>query len=242
MKAAAQQQPEATVLVFYSGHGWRDKNTEQYYLIQHDTAPFDIPNSALDAQTLTEKLHEIPAKRLMVIIDACHAQGMATLKTATKGDTALPIPKAYEATALPKNVVEALKQGSGRVVLSSSLGTQSSYIRKQQDLSVYTHHLLEALQGAGNQAGDTQVRVSHLMGYLAEQVPKTSQTVWGKAQTPFFELASEDFAVALIRGGKGLSVAGWESEQVSQPNVQVTQTVTGDGNIFSGTGDVTVHR
>jgi hypothetical protein len=129
-------------------------------------------------------------------------------------------------------------------VFTSSLGTQESWLRKQGDLSLYTYHLIEALQGAGNQPGDTRVHLSNLMNYLSRSVPESCRQQWGKEQTPFFDFTSEDFPVALLLGGKGLSGAGWSREQtrIPPPSVEVTQTVTGNGNIFSGTGNVTVHR
>ncbi|MEH1770548.1 MAG: tetratricopeptide repeat protein [Nostoc sp.] len=51
-------------------------------------------------------MRQIQAKRLWVVIDSCHAEGMAT----SKGE----LPADFIATALPKGVVDALKQGEGR--------------------------------------------------------------------------------------------------------------------------------
>jgi hypothetical protein len=112
-----------------------------------------------------------------------------------------PLPKGFTQSALPKNIIQ---QGAGKVVFTSSTGNQSSWIRPDGKMSVYTYHLLEALQGAANQPGDKVVRVSHLMNYLSKTVPATARDLCKAEQTPFFDFATEDFAVALLCGGKGL--------------------------------------
>ncbi len=77
-------------------------------------------------------------------------------------------------------------------------------------MSIYTFHFLEALQGVGNQPGDKVVRVSHLMNYVGKTVPESAQQQYKVEQTPFFNFATEDFPVALLRGGKGLPQEGWD--------------------------------
>ena len=239
LKTCTNKNKAATAVVFYSGHGWRETDSGCYYLLQHDIEALDVKGSALNAQIFTDKLRAIQSKRLLVVIDSCHAQGMAN----SKDDENVNAPKNFEQVALPKGLVEDLKQGAGRAVFTSSLGSQSSYVRKENDLSVYTYHLIEALQGAGNKSGDTHVRLSNLMNYLGRMVRESTKAM-GVEQTPFFDFTTEDFPVALLLGGKGLTGAGWrkESARFPQTSVQVTQTITGNGNIFSGAGNVVVHR
>ena len=207
LKAQSGADPDATAMVFYSGHGWLDESTGQYYLIPHDVEPVDVAASALPAQELTDALREIKAKRLLVMIDCCHAEGIATAK---KGPAAIKLPSGLVQTAPPKGLVEQLKQGEGRAVFTSSRGQQLSWIRPDGSLSVYTHHLVEALQGAGNKPGDTVVRLSNLMNHLNKAVPESARTMYQAEQVPFFDMATEDFAVAMLRGGKGLPQEGWE--------------------------------
>ncbi|MEB3215746.1 MAG: HEAT repeat domain-containing protein, partial [Nostocales cyanobacterium 94392] len=237
LKQQAENDPEATILIYYSGHGCLD-NSGNYYLIPHETDRADIPDTALSAETLNQALQEIPAQRLLVIIDSCHAQGMATSKDDAGNNKRSAIPKVFTQSALPKTIIDNLK-GTGRVVFTSSTGTQSSWIRSDDTMSIYTYHFLEALQGAGNQPGDKVVKVSHLMNYLSETVPITVQKEYNKEQTPFFDFATEDFPVALLRGGKGLPQAGYESvkaeaeENIRNISNQVKDGVgiVGDGNI-----------
>ena len=204
LKQQAENDPEATILVFYSGHGLLHQSGD-YYLIPHDTDRTEISDTALPANTFNQALREIPAQRLLVIIDSCHAQGMATSKDDAGNNKRSPIPKGFTQTALPKTVIDDLKQGTGRVIFTSSTGKQLSWVRRDDTMSIYTYHFLEALQGAANQPGDKVVKVSHLMNYLGETVPATTQQEYQEEQIPCFDFSTEgDFPVALLRGGKGL--------------------------------------
>ncbi|WP_088243880.1 caspase family protein [Calothrix rhizosoleniae] len=236
LKQQAENDPEATILVFYSGHGLLD-NSGNYYLIPHETDRADIPDTALPANTFNQALREIPAQRLLVIIDSCHAQGMATSKDDAGKTKRSPIPKGFTQTALPKTIIDDLKQGTGRVVFTSSTGEQLSWVRSDNTTSIYTYHFLEAVQGAGNQPGDKVVKVSDLMNYLGKTVPASAQQEYKKEQTPFFDFATEDFPVALLRGGKGLPPQGWEEvkeeadEKIRGISVNGNNNITGDRNI-----------
>ncbi|WP_334807811.1 caspase family protein [Nostoc sp.] len=187
---------DATIVVFYSGHGCFDLSSQSYYLLQHDFNSIDIANTALSGQEFTQALRQIQAKRLWVVIDSCHAEGMAT----SKGE----LPADFIATALPKGIVDALKQGEGRAVFTSSRGNQSSYIRPDGTMSIYTYHLIEALKGEANKPGDSKVMLSNLMNHLGKTVLESARTLCQAEQTPFFDTAMEDFPIAMLRGGKGL--------------------------------------
>ena len=196
LKECAEADPDATIVIYYSGHGTFDLANNAYYLLQHDFNPQAISQTALWAETLTEKLRKIEAKRLWVIIDSCHAEGMATAKS--------DLPADFLATALPKGVIDALKQGEGRAVFTSSRGNQSSWVRPDDILSVYTYHLIEALKGGANQPGDRLVTISNVMTHLGKTVSESARNLCHAEQTPFFDAATEDFPVAMLRGGKGL--------------------------------------
>ncbi|MEG4497702.1 caspase family protein [Microcoleus sp. F10-C6] len=213
LKGCADADPDATIVIYYSGHG-TDLASNAYYLLQHDFNRQAIPQTALSAETLTEKLRKIEAKRLWVIIDSCHAEGMATAKN--------DLPADFLPTALPKGVIDALKQGEGRAVFTSSRGPQPSYVRPDGILSVYTYHLIEALKGMANQPGDRLVKISNVMTHLGKTVSESARNFWDEEQTPFFDAATEDFPVAMLRGGKGLPS---QTQSPELPRVMTHQEV-----------------
>lgn len=243
----ASADPQATAVVFYSGHGWLDVATGRYYLIAHDIEPFDIPGSALSAQSFNRAIRQIPARRLLVVVDSCHAEGMAT----AKDEPATRLPGGFSEVALPKDVAGDLKQGEGRAVFTSSRGEQRSWIRPDGTLSLYTYHLIEALQGAGNRPGDRLVHVSHLMGHLGRTVPASARSLRQAEQTPFFDTATEDYPVAVLRGGKGLPAGGWEAvkaeseeaiQRVYRATVKGSGAIAQEGSVAAGAGGVAVGR
>ncbi|MGD1713747.1 HEAT repeat domain-containing protein, partial [Dapis sp. BLCC M172] len=234
LQQQAKNDPEATILVYYSGHGWLDDLTQNYYLIPHDTVARNrkkTVSTALPATEFNKALQQISAQKLLVIIDSCHAQGMATAKETEE----LELPDNFNQTALPKNLIEDLRKGTGRAVFTSSTGEEKSYYRQQ--MSIYTQHFLEALQGGGNKPGDKIVTVSNLMNYVSKTVPESAQKL-GEKQTPIFDFSqTEDFPVALLRGGKGLPDGGWEEvKQEAEENIRAGRDVYNAGRDID-TGD-----
>ena len=215
LKEKAENDSQATILVYYSGHGWVDKSDRNYYLLQHDIDARELANSALSATEFTDKLRQIQSERLLVVIDSCHAAGMASSKDVDeilKADSELLSRfNGFQSIASSKGLISVLKQGEGRVVFTSSKGEQKSWIRKDDSMSIYTFHFLEALQGAGNQAGDTEVNVADLMRYVSKTVPQTVKSLYNVEQTPIYDFdQTTDFAITNLRGGKGLPDKGWD--------------------------------
>lgn len=232
LKEKSAAVPNATVFVYYSGHGWIDKNTQNYYLLQHDIKPTKLAISALAAETFTDALRQIKAERLLVVIDSCHAAGMAASKEAD-----LELEEEFEGfirVAPSKSLIDDLKQGKGRVVFTSSEGEQQSWIRNESS-SIYTYHFLEALQGAGNQPGDTEVRVSNLMNYLGKAVPKSARKLYNSEQIPHFDMDAGDFVIAKLRGGKGLPDKGWDEvkPQATQKINKIAETINQYGKFIT---------
>ncbi len=68
---------DATAVIYYSGHGMEDKKSDKYYLIPYDIKDLKkVRAYAIKAETMTEEISSIDAKRMLVILDCCHAAGM----------------------------------------------------------------------------------------------------------------------------------------------------------------------
>ncbi len=202
---AAAADPDATFLVYYSGHGWRHLhgNGVRYFLIPHDVRPHDLTSSALPAEDFIRGLRSLRGRRVLVMINTCYAAAMADAR-----DPVVPaIPEDFAQEPLPKALFEELVSEGRAVFLSCDQAQQSWILPGEGNLSIFTHHLLAALEGAGNAAGDRFVSVSSLMRHLVEGVPESAREI-GREQTPVFKFETEDFPVALIRGGEGLLATG----------------------------------
>jgi uncharacterized caspase-like protein len=244
LKEKAEIEPEATIFVYYSGHGWLNRDDNSFYLIQHDVKPAKLAATALSGKDFTEALREIQAERLLVVIDSCHAAGMATSKDPEKADAELLDEfDNFQRFAPSKGLISALKQGKGRVVFTSSEGEQQSWIKKDNSMSIYTFYFLQALQGAANKPGDSEVTVSNLMNHLGKTVPKTVRNLYSAEQTPHFDFDTGDFAIAKLRGGKGLPDRGWDEvkseaqEKISRIAEVVMENIQGKNVVGSIKGD-----
>jgi hypothetical protein len=256
LKEVADRDPEATIVVYYSGHGWSSPENGGYYLIPHDVDPMDVPNSALAGAEFTRALQAIKSQKLLVILDCCHAEGIASAKGET---TEFKLPDGLN-FKLPSGLIPAsakgqfstLAEGKGVAILSSSDCNQLSWIRKDKTCSVFTYHLIDALRGAGNQPGDSEVTVMNLIDYLGKKVPETARTEYQAEQKPQSEFkGSNHFPIALLCGGKGLPAGGFSEVGVLPPQSPSSVTIasgnrsiaiggsaqggvfnTGDGNII----------
>lgn len=168
----AENDPEATILFYYSGHGWKSEDSKlpKYYLIPYDCAVDNISGTAISDEVLSTKLDQISSERLVVLIDSCHAGGT------TKDVEPLP-PGFSKATIPPSKIYEIFHSGSGRVVISSSRENERSYLREPDlDHSIFTVHLLEALLGKAHTYNQGKIGIIDVFTYLAAKVPETVKT------------------------------------------------------------------
>lgn len=197
-KLAADQTGNATAVVFYSGHGAYDRDTKTYYLL-----PFDlrqpIIQSLIPAADIAAEIEQVRPQRLLVMLDCCHAGGMGI-----KGEELLDTEGLIKAAAPARTPsVVTLMEGQGRAVLSSSTASESSYVRADRSMSIFTYHLVEALTGHAQPEGATEVLVSDIMSYVSRAVPQSARREYGVSQTPVYDLSGENFPVALLLGGRG---------------------------------------
>jgi hypothetical protein len=195
MKSLSQAaDSRATVLVYFSGHGGRalENGAWRAYLCPGEADPHHLGRTAISGDEFSALLAAIPAQRLLVILDACHAAGSADLKAAGGG--------LLWKAGLADGYYEALSQGSGRVVIASSKEDQASYVRQQGDLSLFTWHLCEALGGRAAVRGDGLIRVLDVFHDVNEAVQAEEPN-----QVPILKVKDLDlnFPIALDRGGKG---------------------------------------
>jgi hypothetical protein len=159
--AQVNQNPEATVIIYYSGHGGRLQSTDEYFLVPYGYDPSQRAATAIAGLEFTEKIEAIRARKLVVLLDCCHAGGVPALKE--PGETFVKAP-------LPPDLLHVLGTGSGRVVVASSREDEFSYTGNPY--SAFTDCLLEALQGKAAVHQDGYARILDILIYLFDQVPQ----------------------------------------------------------------------
>lgn len=242
LRRRAAEDPLATALIYFSGHGWRALDDGGYYLIPYDVQERRLRYTALRAEDFAAEVRRLKAPRLLVLLDCCHAGGMGVKAAGeeTFAPSAFPAadlmagePEAFSPQA---KGLESLAQGRGRAVISSSQGDQNSYLRADGQMSIFTYHLIEALTGhARPQEAADQVLTSDLVSYVYRRVPESALADHGKLQQPDCQMSGV-FPVALLLGGKGLSQGGRPPDPLEAlpPVPRPGQVNTGGGPFFGG--------
>ena len=190
---AATSCPDDTVVVFFSGHGARlgDATDPESVLLPVECDGKTLRTTSLSETELSSALQGFVARRLLVLIDACHSGGAGSFKS-RQGST-LP------AYGFSEKSLDRLAQGTGRVLIASSRASEESLVLPNARNSVFTSHLLAALRGGAHTSGDGVVRVFEIFNYVAQMV---NREVPGH-QHPVFKASDleDNFPVALDRGG-----------------------------------------
>lgn len=236
LDALAQRSDAAsTVIVYFSGHGCRVESPlgELHFLQPHGYDQKRLAQTCIRGDEFAAKLAAIPARKLLLLLDCCHAGGVGQVKSPEFTLSKAPLPP--EALAL-------LAQGQGKVLIASSTADELSYAGKPY--SAFTLALLEALCGDGASVQDGYIRVADLALHAREKVPL--RTSGNQHPLLHFEHA-DNFIVAYYAGGdlqpKGLPFPVESVEIEPQPGVfnrsihQSGQRV--EGNQQNITGSVT---
>ncbi len=183
--------PEDTAIIYFSGHGYQvatPSQSKSFHLLTYGYDLDDLPNTTIGGDEFTTKLRAIQAKKLLVLLDCCHAGGVAQPKA--PGVTLVKSP-------LPLRAEQVLAEGSGRVILASSRGDELSFTA--QPYSQFTLALLEALAGAGAAEQDGYARVLDTALYVGRMVPNRTDD----KQHPIIKVANleNNFAVAYYAAG-----------------------------------------
>ena len=185
--------PDDTVIIFFSGHGalLGDSDDPLSAILPVDCDGRTLDSSSLSETEFSAALRQISARRLVVLIDACHSGGAGSFKV--EGSPKL------QTLRFSEKSLDRLSQGTGRVLMASSRASETSLVLQGARNSVFTGHLLEILNGRGRTSGDGVIRVFDIFNHVAERVKRT---VPGR-QHPIFKASDleDNFPVVLDRGG-----------------------------------------
>jgi hypothetical protein len=201
---AARTNKESIVTVYFSGHGGRVPRGPDAgeYILPVDAAfkastLEGLAQTALSSQEFTALLKAIPARKMLVILDCCHAGSVGYVKDIVETPTADGLAKGFSHAAY-----EMLATGRGRIVFASARPEEKSYLLHGDRNSLFTKHLLAGLRG-GVKSDDTTIRVSRLWEFLW---PRVNQEM--SRQHPIFKGEMEEsFPVALYLGGQQEEIA-----------------------------------
>lgn len=164
------------ILFFFSGHGITNDDNH-LYLATHNTAKDDFEATAVDANFIQAQSKDCYSKRQVLILDACYSGAFAS---------------GWHTKSIGVDIKKELG-AEGRVVLTSSGATQTSFAQEGATLSLYTQYLVEGIEtGAADSDGDGNIHVQELHTYAKAKV----QAVKPK-MTPDIILDKEGYNILL---------------------------------------------
>jgi WD40 repeat protein len=194
------------VILLYSGHGLLDSQSA-FYFCPTDINIADLPHSAVSIDEMEQLLDGIPARKKIMLIDACHSgdvdpetdlnieNGSNEKGEKRIGNVIFSTPKTFSPVGeiqktsgsldLMKELFADLSFGSGTFVLSSSSGLKLSWEDDELKNGFFTYSIVKGLESPKMPADlnhDGKVSVSELSKFVISQVT----TLTAQAQMPAF--------------------------------------------------------
>lgn len=156
---------EASVIVYYAGHGVPDALTRNAFLLPVDGYAEAADKSGLSLAELTRQLEALPTRQTTLFLDACFsgADRHDDMLSAARGVKIKPRDNAIDGNL---------------VVFSASQGEETAHPYEEQGHGLFTYYLLKKL---GETAGE--VTLGELADYITDNVRRRS-AISGKKQTP----------------------------------------------------------
>ena len=213
--------PEDTLLIYFAGHG--TTLGDRMFLLPSDASLSLIEESGIAYATVEKLMAGSPAKRKVVILDACHSgtgRGMQ---------------------AIDKSAFTRLERESkGTVVLASCGPEELSHEMEGTGHGAFTYFLMQGLTGEADSNRDGLVGASELSTYTWERT-RLWAAQQGLTQTPWrMERVAGDIVLAKSGGSVPAPSKNAPVPQTStgpQPDSEVAGTST-DGRFTKYANDV----
>lgn len=159
----SNRKPDDLLVLYFSGHGVRDE-FGSLYLAVRNTNRGRLHSTAIKSDFIRELMDHSRSKRQILILDCCNSGAF------TQGTKA--------AVGVSIGTASAFEAGYGRIILTASDSTQYAWegdeVIGETDNSLFTHFLIEGLDGEADLDGDGQITVDELYDYAYEKVKLTT--------------------------------------------------------------------
>ncbi len=172
---------EDLLLFYFSGHGITNDD-DHLYLATRNTAKDNFEATAVDANFIQTQSKSCYSKRQVLILDACYSGAFAN---------------GWHTKSIGVDIKKQLG-AEGRVVLTSSGATQTSFAQEGATLSLYTQYLVEGIEtGAADTDNDGNIHVQELHTYAKAKVQAVKPNM-----TPDIILDKEGYNILLAYAPK----------------------------------------
>jgi hypothetical protein len=154
----------ASLIVYYAGHGMPDETSKDAYLLPVD-GNSTMPQTAIKLDYLYKELNKYPTKQITVLLDACFSGG------AREGMLA-------EGRGVKIRPKENTLTGN-MVVLSAATGDQTAFPYKAKGHGLFTYYVLKKLQDTNG-----NITIGGLSDYVKTNVSRKAVIENSKPQNP----------------------------------------------------------
>ena len=187
-KWLAKPQADDTMIVYFSGHGVRDRQDGKLYLAPIDCDPTKPASTGVSVEWLRREIAACRAKVKLLVIDACHA---GTEKGLDDEEDS------YRSVAA-KELGAAFEELTGVITLASSTNNEKSQIWDEKEQSLFSYWLNQGLKGHADRDDDGNLTIDELYRYVHRNVTHTARTRMPRPQTPVRIVRSGTIGVPVI--------------------------------------------
>ncbi len=157
---------DASIILYYAGHGVPDEKNNTAYILPIDGNSSDIATTGYSLAKLYKELSELKLKSIIIFLDACFSG-------AKREDDML-----IAGRGVAIKVRDEEPQGN-MVVFSASTGDETAHQLEDKGHGLFTYYLLKKMQETGG-----NVSLGDLSDYVTKQVKRQSVVINNKKQTP----------------------------------------------------------
>jgi hypothetical protein len=159
------------VIIYFAGHGATERDATspdgdglEKYLLPYDADPKELYATALPMEEISRLFSRIRSDRLVFIVDSCYS-GASGGRTISVSDIRAGISDGF---------LDRITGGKGKIILTASGANEVSEENDELRHGVFTHFLLEGLQGQADTDGDGLITVDEVYTYVSKQVPQAT--------------------------------------------------------------------
>ena len=176
---------DASVFVYYSGHGAPDVKKGGAFLVPYDGDPQFINETGYSLKRLYAALDKLPAKEIIVALDSCFS-GAGGKSVIAKG-----------ARPLVMHLEDDIRPSKNMTIISASSGDEISSTYDEKGHGLFTYYLLKGIKDEGDENKDGKIEIGELYAYLKPQVGRTARKLYNNDQSPQLIAPNERRAVYL---------------------------------------------
>jgi WD40 repeat protein len=152
---------EDTAVVFYAGHGHRDRKTHQFFLIPSNVNLDNLAQTAVSGAELKKELQGVKGK-VLVLLDACHSGAIGGVRP--------------DGAGLTEDLQRQLAaEDCGVVVMCAATSSEEAGENAAARHGYFTQALLEGLEGAAFPNKEGFIHLTGLHFYVETQVSERSK-------------------------------------------------------------------